>query len=228
VIAAEPARELFGYRLATIGAFLGMIDTSEAVARRLNFAPSLERLPPPGLAERAWVDGLLAVARHDRVALARSRAELRAINIPTASLLDSSLMAFELDLEGNRRKAIEVLSALEVDRYQPTDRRHPYLAGIDRLVLSRWLRDAGRREEAAKVLMWSEAVIAIDGQTAHANAMLAGLAYFERARLEDDLGQPEIARGYYEQFLRRFDMPSPREQYLVEQARAAIAGRRSR
>ena len=76
--------------------------------------------------------------------------------------------------------------------------------------------------------MWSEAVIAIDGQTAHANAMLAGLAYFERARLEDDLGQPEIARGYYEQFLRRFDMPSPREQYLVEQARAAIAGRRSR
>ena len=114
-----------------------MIDTSEAVARRLNFAPSLERLPPPGLAERAWIDGLLAVARHDRVALARSRAELRAINIPTASLLDSSLMAFELDLEGNRRKAIEVLSALEVDRYQPTDRRHPYLAGIDRLVLPR-------------------------------------------------------------------------------------------
>jgi hypothetical protein len=138
-------------------------------------------------------------------------------------MLDSSLMAFELELEGKRRKAIDVLGALEMDRYQPTDRRHPYLAGIDRLVLSRWLRDAGRREEAARLLMWTEAVIATDGQTGHANAMLAGLAYFERARLEDDLGQPEIARVYDEQFLRRFDMPSPREQSLVATARAAIA-----
>jgi len=56
-------------------------------------------------------------------------------------------------------------------------------------------------------------------QTAHANAMLAGLAYFERARLEEALGQPDVARAYHAQFLRRLDMLPDGQRRLVTDAR---------
>ena len=53
--------------------------------------------------------------------------------------------------------------------------------------------------------------------------MLAGLAYLERARLLEALGQRELALAAYEQFLRRYDMPLPAHRHLVEGARAAVA-----
>jgi len=184
---------------------------------------ALEQLQPPGQTELAWVDGILAVARRDAAGLARARANLRGIRSPNVALVDSSLLAFELDLAGKRSRAIDVLTALERDRFEPTGGRHPYLSGVNRLALSGWLRAAGRAHDAARLLMWNEAVVYPDGQTAHANAMLAGFAYLERARIEDALGQRALAREYYAQFLRRFDMPAPAQRHLVDEARTAVA-----
>jgi hypothetical protein len=220
-IAPNPGRVLFAYRLAAVGAWLEEVNPSAVVARRASDAHALEQLPPPGRAELAWVDGLLAMARRDAAGLARARAGLRLVVTPTAALVDSSLLAYELDLAGKRSRAIEVLTALERGRYEPNG-RHPYRAGVNRLVLSRWLRAAGRPGEAARLLTWNEAVVS-DVQTAHANAMLAGVAYLERARIEEAAGQRALARDYYQQFLRRYDMPAPPQRHLVDEARSAVA-----
>jgi hypothetical protein len=70
--------------------------------------------------------------------------------------------------------------------------------------------------------MWHEAVSQWP-QTGHADAMLAGLIYLDRARIEDAMGRREVARAHYGQFLRRYDMPVRVHRHLVEEARAAVS-----
>ncbi len=50
---------------------------------------------------------------------------------------------------------------------------------------------------------------------------MTGLAYLELARIEEAGGSAPVARDYYEQFLRRYDMPVEAHQEMVEEAKAA-------
>ena len=51
--------------------------------------------------------------------------------------------------------------------------------------------------------------------------VVSGLAYLELARIEEAVGSATVARDYYEQFLRRYDMPTEAHRPMVEEARAA-------
>jgi hypothetical protein len=52
--------------------------------------------------------------------------------------------------------------------------------------------------------------------------MFAPLAYYELARIEEAQGRNDLARDHYEQFLRRYDLPRPAHQRLVDEAKASL------
>jgi hypothetical protein len=85
------------------------------------------------------------------------------------------------------------------------------------------LREAGDRPRARSVvtelqLPWFAARSRGDNELM---SVVTGLAYLELARIEESRGQAAVARDYYEQFLRRYDMPVEALRPLVEEARAA-------
>jgi hypothetical protein len=219
--ASAAARGLNGYRLAAIGAWLGAVDPSEATARRERAVLASERMAPANRAELAWVDGLMASTRGDAAALARAREALRRSRAPEAHHLDSSLAAIARELTGDRRRALELLLALERDRYGSSN-VHPYLSGVHRLTVSRWLWAAGRPTEALRLLTWHETIGDPAPHSSHANAILAPFAYLARARIMDSLGQRDEARVLFARFLDNYDAPVQAHRRLVEEARAAL------
>jgi serine/threonine-protein kinase len=218
---SEDEFSLDGYRLAVIGAWLGVIDADQALPWRSRASAVGARQANGRRAELAWLEGLEAVARHDRSSLAAARAMLQRSDTVTAALLDRSLAAFELELSGARGPAARALAALEWQRPDLHDngyRGHPSLIGVNRLAAARWLEAEGDTAQAARLLTWEEAFY----PSIIAGKELAGLTYLARARIEDARGRAELARRYYEQFVRRYDMPVPAQRHLVEEAKAAL------
>jgi hypothetical protein len=167
----------------------------------------------------AWLDGVLAARRGDRRALSAARAALRQAG-PDAALLSRSLAAFELALDGDTRRAGQTLAALEWELAESPifdSPRETLLMSFDRLAASRWLLASGDTAQAARLLTWPEAYDA-----SFSAVVLAPLIYLERARIEDAQARVELARAHYEQFLRRYDMPTARHQYLVHEATLAL------
>ena len=218
----NPAAGLQGYRLATIGVWLGAVEPTVAAARRDRAASAFERMRSHDRAELAWLDGLLAASRRDPAALAHARQALRQTGAPQVSLLDSSLAAFAADLAGDRRRARELLVALEHDRHRFAH-DHPYVTGVNRITASQWLSAAGDDAKAAHLLTWHEATGDPGPHLIHANAMLAPFAYLARARIAEKQGRWHEARELYARFLTNYDVPVQSHRGLVEEARAAIA-----
>jgi len=224
----EPAATLYAYRLAVIGHWQEAVRFEDVRRWRSALTPELERLVPAQRAELAWLDGLVAATARDRAALATARASLAGTDTLTAPLLDRSLAAMDLALAGNRGQAARAVVALEHERaesseiYRLSD-HHPYLTPVHRLMSSRWLRAEGDAAGAAALLAWHELVPWPLPQTAAARAMLGGIFYLERARIEEAAGRSDFARGYYQQFLRRYDLPVAGHRHLVEEARSAMA-----
>jgi hypothetical protein len=225
---ADPAATLYAYRLAAIGLWVGAVDAGEARRWRAALGPAAERLAPERRAELAWLDGLVAATRQDRQGLAAARSALRRVDSPTAPILDRSLAAFELDLTGERVRAARMLTELERARaddrvsYRQLADHHPFLTAVNRLTASRWLLAQGDTASAAGLLVFHEGVPFPLPLTGHANYVLAGPAYLQRARIEEAAGRADLARSYYWQFLRRYDRPGPAHQLRVDEARAAL------
>jgi serine/threonine protein kinase len=219
--APSPIAGLIGYRLRTVGVSLGAVPPSSAEMWRVRAHSTSDRMSRSGRAELAWVDGLLAAAQRDARALARAREALRQTRAPEVELIDSSLVAFERDLAGDRRHALQVLLALEDDRYHVSN-DHPYLAGVNRLRASQWLAAAGDMAKAAHLLTWHEAIGYSAAQAGHANAVLTPFAYLARARIVDAQGERDAARAHYARFLSNYDAPVEAHRPLVEEARAAL------
>ena len=95
-----------------------------------------------------------------------------------------------------------------------------YLTALDRLAASRWLLEAGDTAQAARLLTWNEAW---GGTSGTVGSMFASHAYLERARIEDARGNVPLAQEYYQEFLLRYDMPTPKQRHLVDEAREALA-----
>jgi hypothetical protein len=226
---AEPAATLYAYRLAAIGLWAGAVDAVAVQRRRAALAPVAERLGPQRRAELAWLDGLVAATLRDAGALAAARSALQGTAVPGAGLLDRSLAAFELVAQGNRERAALMLAELERDRaddsrsYRQLSDGHPYLTAVNRLTASRWLLERGDTTTAASLLVFHEGVPFPLPLTGHANYILAGPAYLERARIEEAANRADVAATYYGQFLRRYDAPVPAHRPMVDEARAAIA-----
>ncbi|HEY5939231.1 MAG TPA: serine/threonine-protein kinase, partial [Gemmatimonadales bacterium] len=97
---ADSAGPLRSYGLAVVGAWLGAVDQHEADTRRWA-AVTLAQGNSADHAEVAWLDGLRAVTRRDRRALAEARAALRRVEDPSVKALDRSLAAFDAALSGD-------------------------------------------------------------------------------------------------------------------------------
>jgi TolB-like protein len=222
--ASEDEFALDGYRLAVIGAWLGAIDADQALRWRTRAAAVAARQTAGRRAEFAWIDGLAAATRHDRSSLAAARATLQHSDTVTAALLDRSLAAFEVELSGARGRAARALAALEWERPDLHDdgyTAHPYLMGVNRLATARWLVAEGDTAQAARLMTWVDAVYT-DLNSRHAANALDAPTYLARARIEGARGRADLARRYYEQFLRRYDLPVPAHRHLVEEAKAAL------
>src|SRR5215218_7296929 len=216
-----PLGGLLGYRLATLGVWLGAVQPSVATAWRGRLEQAITRMRLQDRAELAWLDGLLATAQRDPAALARARRFLQRSGAPEAASLDSSLTAYASELAGDRRRALELLLDLERDKYRLSN-SHPYVTGVNRLTAADWLSTAGDAAGAANLLTWHETVGDPAPHAVHANAVLAPFAYLARARLMNAQAQPDKARALYRRFLDNYDAPMPAHQRLVDEARAAL------
>jgi tetratricopeptide (TPR) repeat protein len=225
---ADPAAALYAYRLAAVGLWAGAVDAADVQPRRAALAPVAERLGLQRRSELAWLDGVVAATLQDPDGLAAARVALRPLDAPAASVLDRSLRAFELALRGDGGEAARTLVNLERARadhgsYRRLSDAHPYLTAVNRLTTSRLLLALGDTTTAAGLLVFHEGVPWPLPLTGHANYILAGPAYLERARIEEAAGRNDLARTYYGQFLRRYDAPVPAHRPMVYEARAAIA-----
>ncbi len=223
----DPNAPVYAYRMAVMAAWLGALTPEVATARRAAAARDSVHLPPAGRAELAWLDGILAVAKRDTVALATARLALRGADSVTAPMLDRSLAAFARSLRGDRDAAADSLVALERERADHGLSRyrsdgHPFLTAVNRLAAARWLRERGKLGDAANLLAWHETVLVPMRLTRQANAAVDALAYLESARVAESLGRKDVARDYYGRFLVRYDAPTARHRHLVEEARQAL------
>jgi hypothetical protein len=225
--ATDRGAALYPYRMAVVGAWLGALTPEVAASRRAPAVRDSTSLRPENRAELAWLDGLLAVANRDATALADARRALRGADSATAPMLDRSLAAFASELAGERNRAADSLVALERDRAERGRSRygsdgHPFLTAVNRLAAGRWLRERGQLGDAATLLAWHEAVLVPMRLTRQANAAIQGLAYLERARVAESLGQQAAARDYYQRFLWYYDLPTPLHRHLVDEATRSL------
>jgi hypothetical protein len=72
----------------------------------------------------------------------------------------------------------------------------------------------------SRLLTWNEAWSGVSGGVG--GGVFASPAYLERARIEDARGNVPLAREYYEEFLLRYDMPTPKLRHPVDEAREAL------
>jgi hypothetical protein len=215
---------LDGYGLAAVGAWLGAVDTETAARWKARTAAVALQQPARWRAEAVWLDGLLASARRDGASLSLARTALGHLDDPAVGLLDRSLAAFELEMTGARGRAARDLAALEWERPDLSEDGyddHPWLLGVNRLAASRWLLAEGDTIQAARLLVWTDAFALSPGYL-RAHSAMASITYLERARITDAWGQANMARQYYQEFLRRYDMPAPRHRHLVSEAKLAL------
>jgi hypothetical protein len=220
------------YALLVAGSWLGGLEQSEALGRQKEVARLVAAMPvgrdqTSSRAELAWLDGILAWSRGDRTTLEASRRKLESLDLVWAGSKrtpwERSLAAFELALNGERRTAGVALADLEWERAERLDELSDatYLTAIDRLAASRWLLESNDTAQAARLLTWNEAWGGVSGGIG--GAVFAGPAYLERARIEEARGNDALAREYYQEFLIRHDMPTPKQRHVVDQARMALA-----
>ena len=219
----DSAASIESYGLAVVGAWLGAVGQHEADARR-QAAVTLARANSADRAEVAWLDGLTAVGRRDRRALAEARAALLGTGDPSVNALDRSLAAFDTALAGATGAAGTPMAALEWQEAAlaaPDFRRHPYTIAVDRLAAGRWLAASGDADQALRLLTWVDGAYFIHPSTVY-SVMLTALVDLERGRIEEQKGRAGAARNYYREFLRRYDRPVIGHRQLVEEAKTAM------
>jgi TolB-like protein/tetratricopeptide (TPR) repeat protein len=212
------------YRLAAVGAWLGALPPEEAARRRGSAWAAARLLSGDSRTEVAWLDGMLAIVRRDRLALGAARSEVHAAALEagdSSGFFDRSLAGFDLYLAGSRRQAARALAALEweqAEEYSPRRFAVPPAMPINRLAAAEWLLAAGDTAQAVRLLNWVDT----DQISGFTWAALKGLVELERGRIEDAQGHNDQALAHYRQFLVRYDAPMPSQRALVAEAREAV------
>ncbi|MEP7325526.1 MAG: serine/threonine-protein kinase [Gemmatimonadota bacterium] len=225
-MSTSPIAQLQRYRSVVLGVWLGALPPKDATNRRKSAVQAVERLEPEARTDLAWVDGILAASQGDRAALKVSQKALRQMGDDDAAVLEQSLSAFDLALGGNRPGAAAILVELErtlaeQSMHDGTVLRHPLLAAVDRLAIAEWSLGVEVPADAARLLTWEDGPAS---QSLPREAMMvAPLAFYQLARIEEARGNNQLAQEDYRQFLRRYDLPAPALRHLVTEARAAVA-----
>jgi hypothetical protein len=211
---------LEGYELAMLGVWFGGLAPADAERRRESMKIALGQLGTKEQAATLWLDGMLALVQRDRRGLATARAALTRLGTPATRILDESLATFELEFSGERQRAGKRLADLEWRLVGQPERRALPAAflPITRVSAARSLVQAGDTAQAVKLLRWHTAA-AWDG----VGMAVHGLVHLEQARIDEERGATDDARRHYQQFLLRYDMPSPSQRHLVEEAKLALA-----
>jgi hypothetical protein len=169
-----------------------------------------------------WADGVLAFVQADRKALVRARDDARTSGHPRADIIARSLTAFDRALAGGRLDAARELAALErhcaEDDWRTCGNTTTPNIAVHRMAAADWFLEAGDTMSAARLLTWHEARFSPWAWS----FAVTPIAYLMQARIEEARGDTSSAQEHYEQFLRRYDMPMPRQRHLVEEAKAAL------
>lgn len=215
---------LNAYRLAVAGAWLGAANTAVAGLQRADAVRDVGADYHKRV-DLAWLDGILAVARADAGGLVRAREQLAADTGLVAARLERSLAAFESEMRGDRDSAARLMLELvrEVRDIGGWGSSHPMELPVHRLAASRWLVAKGDAAIADSLLRWHEGLYALSGEEGWALNATMPIVLLERARLNAGLGRTDAARHFYEEFLRRFDMPDESLRHLVVEAERALA-----
>jgi hypothetical protein len=223
-----PVLAIESYGLAVLGAWLGASDPRIADERRPAAVAVVGQLSHPenrkdARGRIAWLDGLLGLARQDRSAIRRARADAGRSGYVQTALVDRSLAAFELAVAGDRRRAGNELAALEEHcaEYRNCNDVTPSIA-VQRFAAAQWLAEAGEVEQARRLLRWQDAVL-LSGWLFALQETLAAPTFLLRARLEEQVGDRARASDYYRRFLQKYDQPMPAQQHLVDEAKTALA-----
>jgi len=218
----DSSASLRAYGIAVVGAWLGALDAGEAGRRR----ESVSHLSTPmDRAELAWLDGIAAATAKDRPALAAARVALGKSEDRAAKALDRSLAAFDQALAGKTSNAGAALAALEWEEaaaWDPDFAEHPFTIAVDRIAAARWLADARDLDQASRLLTLGDGAYFIH-PSAVFSTMVSGLIARERGGIEERLGHAGAARAFYQEFLLRYDRPTPSHRGIVEEAKAKVA-----
>ena len=213
--ASDPEDLLHPYRLAVVGVWEGALPVTAARERRPGAGSSPE-VEAAMRAEIAWLDGLIAAAVGDPAGLARARDALTD-GTDWAPLLDRSLAALALAVDGDTLGAARALSALELESaeqglhadYGPD---HPFLNGVHRLTAARWLMAHDDPITARRLLSWHEVVL--PGRLYRlmlANQVMTAPALRIRWQLARAAGQSRQAALYERLFRERWAEPGLRD-----------------
>jgi TolB-like protein len=198
----HPHGPMWAYALATTGAWLGAIEPDSAALLRMAAGRAQAATSEAGVAELHWLDGILACTRGDTAALRLHRASLRSSAATGASALARSLAAFDLALAGRTADAAHGLATLERENADGAwhfqhGKDHPFALGVNRLAASRFLLEAGDTAAAAELLLFHEVDLP---SSLHpmptATNVLGTLGLAELARIEDGLGQTDLAQHH--------------------------------
>ena len=218
----DSSASLRAYGIAVVGAWLGAVDAGAAERRRGKAMSQLSS--PSERSELAWLDGLAAATAKDRPALAAARAALGRSEDRGTKALDRSLAAFDQALAGKTANAGTALAALEWEEaaaWAPAFADHPFTIAVDRIAAARWLADARDLDQAGRLLVLGDGAYFIHPSVSY-STMLSGLVALERGRIEERLGHGDAARAFYQEFLRRYDRPTPNHRGIVEEAKTKV------
>ncbi len=214
-------RPLDGYRLATIGGWIGGVPDDVVAAWKGQLDAVRASLSPRDRAEAEWLDGLDASAAGDSAGVSSAAIRVRKAGDPSGPLLARALGTFEPIRQGRFRPAADTLAQLEFDRrWLPSGEdgwQIPAAIPVHRLMAARALAASGDTVAALRQLNW------IDGADLAARrvaimGVLRAYALLERARLHEARGDSTLARYDYEHLLRRFDRPVASLAWIREEA----------
>ncbi|MEO8635634.1 MAG: serine/threonine-protein kinase [Gemmatimonadales bacterium] len=228
VLAVPGERDIMNrYRMGVFAAWLGAVAPARVAPAGRAATQAVNGLPADEHAEAeritlAWLDGLLAVVRHDRRGLDAAKATAHRSHAAVAQYVERSLRALSLKLDGATARLGD--SLLAADEGSAWDQRltsiETQILSVNRLTEAAGYLTIGDTAQAVKLLVWHEAEL--NGENIPPQ-IFAPFAYLQLARIEEAQGQATLAREHYEQFLRRYDSPDAPFQPMVTQARAALA-----
>ncbi|MCK5489979.1 MAG: hypothetical protein KAI98_08315, partial [Gemmatimonadetes bacterium] len=209
---------LKAFKLTAIGEWLGGVPagTSDQYLPRATASAEGMQDPDARAIERAmfyYTGGVLAASRQDANALRQADHQLTAIDNREARTAQRALAAYALELRGSVAEAADSL-------HEVTWRPPRRMVSINRINASRWLLAAGDTARATKLLSSCQFSNFLTPEWDESR-LLVGHCYLELARVEEVRGRDGLAREYYWQFLKRYDMPVEALQPLVEEAWAA-------
>ena len=193
------------------------------------FDPAAVKLRPPessaseaDVAEFAWLNGILACLRGDRVGARTALQQLDTARGAGIAILRRSLRAHVSQQEGHSGAAAHELAGLELQIADSGywDLSFAVVPAVDRFHAVHWLLATGDTATAQRLLAWGDASFQLGMATAYAIATTP-LFDLMRAEVADRQGAVEAA-AYYRRFLSEYDAPVAAHRHLVTEAAAAL------